>query len=210
MKLASQYRLALDEYESRKSRSTLESVFHKGTLMSDKYEELESLSERDYEELKQIMRGFDVNREEIVFVEPDTRFFLRLATRFGSAADRSFFRLLVEIKPNNVWASYFEQQTDYSGCTIYGNGKLTSLYGKATSFMHEYPKAYSNFIVAEIDGILENFDENICSCGGRSQVIREFSLFVRTFPNDSNTPKIRNVLTKLRGRKDFRFNCKSG
>ncbi len=179
-------------------------------MLFDKYDELEKLSDTDYLGFSRKMRGFDVNREEIIFVEPDGMFFLRLAKKLGTNADTDFFRLLVEIKPHNVWASYIEQQTDYSGCTIYGNGKLTKLYGKAMRFKQVYPKAYSNYLKDEIDSILEKFAGNICACGSRDQVIKEFSMFVETYPKDKNTSTIQLVLNDLRKNKEFRFNCQSG
>lgn len=210
MDLAQRYNLALKAFELRKSRSSLESVLRKGTLLSDKYEELEKLSETDYLRFKKKMRGFDVNREEIIFVEPDRMFFLKLARTIGTTVDTSFFRLLVEIKPNNVWASYIEQQTDYSGCTIYGNGKLTKLYGKALRFKRIYPLAYTTYVNDEIDSILEEFGESICACGSRDLVIKEFSLFVKTFPKDKKIPAIRRILEDLKAGKKFRFDCHSG
>lgn len=208
--LAQRYNLALKAFELRKSRSSLESVLRKGTLLSDKYEELEKLSDADYLRFEKKMRGFDVNREEILFVEPDRMFFLRLAKKIGTTADRSFFRLLIEIKPNNVWASYIEQQTDYSGCTIYGNGKLTKLYGKAQRFKRTYPWAYTSYVNDEISSILEAFDGHICACGSRDLVIKEFSLFVKTFPKDKKTPAIRKILDDLKVGKQFEFDCHSG
>ena len=210
MDLAHRYNLALKAIELRKSRSSLESVLRKGTLLSDKYDELEKLSETDYLRFKKKMRGFDVNREEIIFVEPDRMFFLRLANKIGTTADRSFFRLSAEIKPSNVWASYIEQQTDYSGCTIYGNGKLTKLYGRALRFKRTYPRAYTSYVNDEINSILEEFGESLCACGSRDLVIKEFSLFVKTFPQDKKTPAIRKILDDLKAGKKFRFDCHSG
>ena len=210
MDLAHRYNLALKAIELRKSRSSLESVLRKGTLLSDKYDELEKLSETDYLRFKKKMRGFDVNREEIIFVEPDRMFFLRLAKKIGTSADTNFFRLWAEIKPHNVWASYIDQQTDYSGCTIYGNGQLTKLYGKALRFKRAYPRAYTSYLDDEINSILEAFDGNICACGSRDLVIREFSLFIKTFPKDAKTPTIRNFLDDLKAGKKFRFDCHSG
>ena len=96
-------------------------------------------------------------------------------------------------------------QTDVSGCTIYGNGVLTTLYGKALQFKKTYPKAYIKDVNEEIDKILEEFIEGTCACGNRNSVLKEFRLFIKTFPNDKNTPRIKKRLTKLAKDKDFRL-----
>ena len=156
------------------------------------------------------MKGFVVNREEILFIKPDLKFFAQLSKTRGTKTDTAFFALTREIRPDNVWAAYYEQQTDVTGCTIYGSGALTSLYGKALRFKKTYPQAYVEDIDEEINEILRQFTDNLCACGGRDTVLKEFRLFIRTFPKDKNTPGIKKNLTKLQKRKDAGFNCQSG
>jgi len=188
----------------------VESVVRKGKTVSEKLEEIEALSEADYALLEKKMRGFVVNRDEILFIEPDSKFFARLAETRGTKADMAFFALMPQIKPRNVWAAYIEQQTDVSGCTIYGNGALTGLYGKALQFKRAYPKAYASDINKEIAEILSEFTDGTCACGTRAGVEKEFRAFIKTFPKDKNTPAIKKRLANLKGNKDFRFNCESG
>lgn len=121
-----------------------------------------------------------------------------------------FFSLLNEIKPDSVWAAYIEQQTDFTGCTIYGNGMLTRLYGKALKYKKAYPKVFTKHIDDEISEILQAFSESSCACGSTNGVQKEFRLFIKSFPRDKNTPDIRKNLKDIIKRGDFRFNCKSG
>jgi hypothetical protein len=68
------------------------------------------------------MKGFVVNREETVFVQPDTNFWVTLAGSKGQNADQQFFQLQKKTYPDSVWPAYVQQQTDYSGCTDFQDG----------------------------------------------------------------------------------------
>lgn len=208
--LAEKYSAALKRFEVRKGRSSLETVVHKGKAVSDKLDEIESLSEIDYALLKKKMRGFTVNREEILFIVPESKFFARLAATRGTRADIAFFFLMRKIKPDDVWTAYTEQQTDVTGCTIYGNGSLTKLYGRILKFRRTYPRSYNQDINDESAAILEEFTGNTCACGTRNSVIREFGSFLKAFPKDKRTREIRDRLLTIRKSKDFRFSCHSG
>lgn len=210
LQLADEYSLALRKYQAQKSRMSVESVLRKGRAVAEKINEMEALSDADYSLLERKMKGFTVNREEILFVEPDSKFFMRLSETRGTKADAAFFTLLRQIKPRNVWAAYIEPQTDVTGCTIYGNGVLTGLYGKALQFKKTYPRAYVKDIDTEINEILSELIDNTCACGDRDSVFRELGLFLRTFPTDKNAPAIRRKLASVKRNQNFRFNCQSG
>ena len=208
--LADRYSTALKRFEARKGHLSLETVVHMGKAVNEKIDEIESLSGANYSLLLKKMKGFTVNREEILFIEPKAEFFIRLAQTHGTRSDLTFFTLLHQIKPGNVWRVYIAPQTDVTGCTIYGSGVLTKLYGKALRFKKTYPRAFTADINDEIDEIIQQFSEGGCSCGSRSGVVREFQLFIRTFPRDKHTPKVKEALKTFIDRGDFRFNCHSG
>lgn len=208
--LADQYSAALKKFQGQKRRTSVEGVLRKGKAVDEKPDDLESLSEAEYLQLEKKMKGFVVNRNEIVFVKPDSTFFARLAKSHGTKSDVAFFALMHAIRPDNVWVAYIEQQTDYSGCTSYGNGLLTELYRKALSFKKIYPKAYVSDVKNEINEILEEFTMGTCACGNRKGVLKEFRLFIKTFPKDKQIPEIRERLRKMKETNVFRFNCQSG
>lgn len=215
--LADEYSQAIRKFEKRKTRGNIESVYRKGQALTDsldpakRLDELEALSEADYAAVEKKMKGFVVNRNEIVFINPDVVFFKKLSKRLGTKADIAFFNLLGALKPDSVWAAYIEQQTDYSGCTIYGSGKLTALYGKAKLFKKQFPAAYASDVRREINDIKENFIMNTCACGERIGVIKEFQLFIDAFPKDEITPAVKKRLAEIKKNKSpFRFDCHSG
>lgn len=207
---ANEYAIALRRYRVKGNRRSVEGLIIKGKYVGEKIGEIEALSELDYLFLKRRMKGFTVNREEILLIEPDLKFFLGLSRKRGTAADISYFTLMRKVKPDDVGAAYIEQQTDYSGCTIYGEGLLTKLYGEILKFKRRHPNSYSGSIDDAKDDILEEFSENGCSCGDANGVLKEFRLFIKTYPKDKNTPKIRTNLNQLTKPGFFRFNCHSG
>jgi hypothetical protein len=110
-----------------------------------------------------------------------------------------------------MWSAYIEQQTDYSGCTIYGKDILTRLYGKARQFRRQYPSAYNSDIKEEITDMKSEFTDGTCACGDSNGVIKEFQLFIKTFPGDEITPIAKKRLTDIQNKKTaIRFNCLSG
>lgn len=210
LRLADEYALVLRKYQSQKSQMSIESVMRKGKAVAERLDQLEALSDAEYALLEKKMKGFVVNREEILVIVPDLAFFVQLSKKRGTRADAAFFALMREIRPDNVFAAYIEMQTDATGCTIYGNGALTRLYGKALRFKKTYPRAYVEEIDKEINEILSEFTGDPCACGERVAVLREFRLFIRTFPKDENTPEIKKNLATLEKRKDAGFHCRTG
>ena len=108
------------------------------------------------------MKGFVINRDEVLFIEPDLKFYAQLLKTHGTKADVAFINLMRQIKPDNFYAKYIEMQTDVTGCTIYGNGVLTTLYGKTMQFKKIYPKAYIKDVNEETDKILEEIGRASC------------------------------------------------
>lgn len=212
MSLANRYSLALRRLENGNSRQSIEAVYRKGASLSDKLDEMENLSEADYALFEKKMKGFIINRNEVVFVKPDAKFFGSLAQRRGTEADIAFFTFLNHLRPDGVWSAYIEQQTDFSGCTIYGKGILTEMYGRAKQFKRKYPSAYIPEINETITDIKQTFTSDTCACGNnRADVAGEFRLFIKTFPKDEITPAVEKRLADvLNNQSGIRFGCHSG
>ena len=54
---------------------------------------LESLSDEEFGRLRRELPGAIINREEVLFVEPDPDYFKRLAAARGDEADRTFWSI---------------------------------------------------------------------------------------------------------------------
>jgi hypothetical protein len=206
------YQKAISEFPNSKDKTSLEPLFRKGTALADQLvKKLEDLSEQDYELLQKKMPGFAVNREETVFILPESDFFLALAEKKGLEADIAFFKFLKQYKPDSVWPVYINQQTDYSGCTIYGDGKLTGLYKEAINLKVKHNNAYVQDINQFIGALERELLEEVCACDDADSVKKEFELFLKEFPNSAISPKVQSRLSEVKqGKSRFRFNCISG
>ncbi|HEX8737202.1 MAG TPA: hypothetical protein VF721_17855 [Pyrinomonadaceae bacterium] len=210
LKLADEYALALRKYRAQKSRASVADVMRMGKAVAGDISQIEDLSDAEYALFKKKMQGFVVNREEILVIEPDLDFFARLSATRGTKVDAAFFALMRQIKPGSVFPAYIEMQTDVTGCTIYGNGAMTGLYGKALRFKKTYPNEYAGEVNEEINKIIEELTTETCACSSRASVEKEFRAFIKAFPKDKNTPAIKKRLANLKGNKEFRFYCQSG
>jgi hypothetical protein len=210
LRFAGEYSISLGRFQKGKSGESLESLLNKGMKVSRHLNEIESLSDGEYTLLKKRMHGFVVNREEVLFINPDLKFFSKLAKSHGKKADIDFFALMRKIRPDNIWAQYIEQQTDATGCTIYGNGSLTKLYGEALRYKKVHPGSYKAEVDKEIEEILSQFLAGTCACGSQEDALKEFRLFLQSFPSDKNAPAIRKRMQKITKNQDFRFDCQSG
>lgn len=172
---------------------------------------IESLTAEEFTRLQDGLPGMIVNREEVLLAEPDPDFFVQLAVGHGDSIDRQFFAGFKATYPESVWPVYVEQQTDYSGCTKFGGGKLVDTYKIWSAFQRRFPGRYAATVRAETDRVIEALSGSTCACGDRPSIERELQLFARTFPSSPTRSKIDERLQALRlGRSDIRLHCISG
>lgn len=212
------YRSAVGAAESGVSGSRLETAFSalarlRDALLSVRGKEtvLESLSEQQFEDLQRQVPGAMINREEVVFVVPDSDYFRRLAAARGDAADKAFFDALKSTYPEGAWPGYVERQTDYSGCTRFGSMSLVETYGAWIDFQRRYPGRYAVAAQAEAKSVLHDLATSTCSCGDAAGVQAELRRFVEAFPNSPERAGVERRLKAVRaGKSDIRMQCVSG
>jgi hypothetical protein len=172
---------------------------------------LEQLSEDRFGRLQQELPGTVVFREEIIGIEPEVRFWIDLSLEHGTATDREFFQLWQRLFGDGIWPAYTEQQTDYSGCTLFGNGALTDAYARWTSFQRSHPRRYVKAVEAEVERAAQALTTSTCACGTKQEVAREFALFLRRFPRSAIAPDVRRRSKAVDSQPSaFRFQCVSG
>jgi hypothetical protein len=210
----------LERVERARSRVSMERLFLLATALKRELiapvraggpSPLEELSDREFAALQLRLRGIMMNRDEIVFVVPDLKFFSALGERKGAPDDRLFFHLYRMTYPGSVVPSYHRQQTDYSGCTDFGTGRLTRLYGDWRRYGSRHPKRYERIVQEEVDQIARELTAGACACGSQRSVESEFRYFLRRHPGSPIVPQVRARLNRLRhGTAKIRFNCVSG
>jgi hypothetical protein len=170
---------------------------------------LESLPDGEFQRLRGGLRGAIVNRDEVVFVEPDPDYFAKLAAARGDRADRAFFLALKATYPGSVWPVYVDQQTDYSGCSRFGSMSLVQTYGRWADFQRAFPGRYVEGARKEADAVIEHLARSTCACGDLASVEHELRQFLQTFPGSPARAGIDLRLQSLRaGRSEIRARCR--
>jgi len=172
---------------------------------------LEQLPPAEYQRLQNDLPGILVNREEVLFSEPDPDFFVQLAVGHGEEADRRFFAALKATYPESVWPVYVQQQTDYSGCTRFGSGTLVDTYRRWAEYTRSFPGRYAATVQRETDHATGELTQSTCACGDSATVERELQQFVRAFPASPIRQAVNQRLRALQtGQSDIRPRCISG
>jgi len=212
------YRDALAAAQQRSTDGAIERAFTSLTSVHDALlhanggrTALEALSPEDFERLVTAMNGAVIGREEVLVVDVDTEYFLKLAASRGSNVDRTFFASRRATYPDSTWPVYVEQQTDYSGCTRFGTGTLVTEYRRWTRFVAGFPGRYTAAARREVERVSNELTQSTCACGTRDSVEQEFRQFLRVFPRTSISPMVTARFRGLRsGRSDIRPQCISG
>ena len=172
---------------------------------------LESLSNQEFQQLARSLTGLHIFREEVVGVEPDVNYFLKLATDRGEGADRMFFAALKATHPEPFSPVYVERQTDYSGCTRFGTLSLVETYRRWSEFQRRAPAHYVAAAAKERGAVARELTQSTCACGDSASVEQELQQFVTDFPASSITSRVEERLRDVRaGRSKIRIKCVSG
>lgn len=216
------YATELSRVENAKGRVSLEPLFMMAYAMRDQLvtpagsgrdaaSPVEALSEEEFASTQGHLRGMLVNREEAVFAVPDPEFFEKLGERKGRTEDRLLLRLYHRTYAGSAWPVYVRQQTDVSGCTDFGPGNLTTLYGEWTHYQTLHPDRYKPVVDAELAKIVGELTQSTCACGPSGSVQSELRYFVHRHPGSPIAPAVRGRLNELlHGTSKIRFNCASG
>ena len=172
---------------------------------------LESLPEVDFARLE-ALPGVFVQRIEVLVVKPVPSFFAALAARAGDEADLRFASALSGAYRNAKWPTYIEPQTDYSGCTAFGKGKLLEAYRLWSAMERDFPDRYVTAVSRERGQVQRNITRSTCACGDAVAVVREFEQIAATLdPADPIVAAVEERLSAVKEeRSNIRFGCVSG
>jgi len=212
------YRSAITSAESGRSSRGIEAAFSALVSMREALMQvrrgqnvLESLPDQEFQRLGRDLPGAILNRDEVVFVEPDPDYFSTLAAAHGDGADRAFFAAFKVTYPESVWPLYVEQQTDNGGCTRFGSMTLVETYRTWRDFQRRFRGRYAAGAQKETDAVIEQLTTSTCACGDLASVERELQRFRRRFPTSPARARIDQRLQGLRARRSgIRTNCVAG
>ncbi|MEW5819434.1 MAG: hypothetical protein AB1782_04525 [Cyanobacteriota bacterium] len=189
------------EIKKSKVKQSLHRLYELGLEAQSKIDG--SFDKKTYELICRKMEGFqsfpyDQNEYEPgIYLDPD--YFLNLASNKGIKEDIIFFELYKKTKPSGLFSSYIAQQTDYSGCYLYGNGLMVELYENWSSFANSYPntKVYKNFaskVISDIERVLTS--NTPCVCKNKGSYVHELQYFIKKFPDSKLVHKLKTLINK--------------
>jgi hypothetical protein len=209
---AGEYGRELSRIEASGKTVSLEEMLQQGNEIAAELKPvIERFSPEDYASVEKNMKGYVVNREEVILVEPDTRFFSKLAGKIGTAHDQLYFNYLLKVMPDGFWPVYITRQTDVGGCIDYGNGSLSTLYKEGTGIAPKLAGYYREQIDRTLEDIAEQLTAGACACGTIASVKIELQAFLDMNPKASIVEKVRARMDSLQ-RKSHRVreNCIGG
>ncbi len=165
---------------------------------------IESLSEEDFADLSQRLRGLRLSRGRDVYAQPDPNFLSELAQRQGRPEDRDFFRIYRKSWGADLVPSYLRLTTRVSPCVRFGENVIPDLYAGWRAFRDRYPLAYATYAAQSVRDLEEAVELGTCACGGRDTVEQELSGFVTRFPDTPSRPAILARLQELEDDPDRR------
>lgn len=209
---AGEYSRELSRIEASGKTSSLERLLQQGNKLAAELKQvIEQLSEADYAFVGKNMKGYIVNREEVILVEPDTRFFSTLAGKIGTAQDRLFFNFMLKVMPDGSWPVYMMRQTDVGGCTDFGKASLSTLYKEGTGILPELAGYYRQQFDRTIEGIADQLIGGTCACGNIASVKKELQTFLEMNPKAPIADRVRERMKAIqRGDHAVRENCIGG
>jgi hypothetical protein len=209
---AGEYNRELSRIEASGKTASLETLLLQGDkLAAEMKQVIERLSEADYAFVAKNMKGYIVNREEVILVEPDTRFFSTLAGKIGTAQDRLYFNFMLKVMPDGYWPVYMMQQTDVGGCIDFGKASLSTLYKEGTGILPKLTGYYRQQLDGTIEDIADQLIGGTCACGTIASVKRELQTFLEMNPKAPIAERVRARMEALqRGDHAIRENCIGG
>jgi hypothetical protein len=160
---------------------------------------LEDLTEKQFDTVLNMMKGFLITREMVVFAIPDPRYFAKLARERRDEVSLDFFETMRSTCDSESveWPAYLRQTNDYGGCTRFGSLELVRCFRLFTEYQRRHPGRYEDRIRDELGKLEEEFTTSPASCGDKNGVEREFRAFLREFPHASFAPQVQARLRAL-------------
>ena len=199
------YLRALEDWQrlaaNSSTRMSLETVLEKGQdVVPELLEKMDKMDDAQFDAVQKRMKGYIVNRDELLVVSPDPAFYLEQARAHGTPADIAFFEAMGKTL-NGYWPMTMEQMTDFTGCIRYGSGDLVKLYGLWQDFKRLYPGAYKEaladpnlLLLSDVEDQLIN---GLSACDSPENVRGEYEAFLQAYPQSPLVDGVRQRLHEL-------------
>jgi len=209
---AGEYGQEVSRIEASGKTASLEKLLKQGDeLAAELRPVIEQLSNADYASVEKNMKGYVVNREEVILLNPDTRFFSKLAGTIGTEHDRLYFNFILKVMPEGYWPVYIMRQTDVGGCIDFGTGALSTLYKEGIQLSPKLAGYYRQQLDMTLEDIADQLTTGACACGNITSVKKELETFLEINPKTPISDRARARLHAIQqGRHTIRENCIGG
>lgn len=165
---------------------------------------------RDAKPAVTAVQGLTLSWENVLYAEPQPKFFAALAREKGRPVDQAFFERLAATKPEGTWPVYIEQQTDDSGCVRYEARVVAPVYRGWLEFKQRFPKAYARAVAQELERA-EHALAGTCACGKAKDVEAGLAELAKTLAGTKAGAIAKQQLEALRaGTSELRLECQAG
>jgi hypothetical protein len=206
------YREHVERIEKSVDTTSIQDLVQEGASLADKLRPvIENLTALDYDAVVINMKGFLVNREEVIVIEPDAAFFAGLAKKHGTENDNLYFQFFREVRPEGYWPVYIMLQTDVGGCTRYGEGRLANLFKKGEALLPKMTGYYAKETTKILDDITYQLTNWTCACGDKQSVVKELKLFLQLNKGSEITGMVKRRLEAVQNQTStMRYQCIGG
>ncbi|HEY1075949.1 MAG TPA: hypothetical protein VGE51_04615 [Fontimonas sp.] len=200
------YLQALSAVEKADSPVSLEPLLAAAGAAQDKLMEIqpgsdqawqETLSDKDYQTLRQQLRGLQLSRGQDVYAQPDGAFLNRLAQAHGRPEDQAFFALYASLWTEEMLPKYLNLGTGQAPCVRFGDGIVSALYREWWAYWTANAPHYADFTMQVLRDLEEVVELGTCACGDVESVRKELRDFTGTFPHSPATPAAQLRLAEL-------------
>lgn len=165
---------------------------------------------RDAKPAVTAVQGLTLSWENVLYAEPQPKFFGALAREKGRPVDQAFFERLAATKPEGTWPVYIEQQTDDSGCVRYEARAVAPVYKGWLDFKKRFPKAYPRAAAQELERA-EHALAGTCACGKAKDVEAGLAELAKALAGTKAGTIAKKQLDGLRaGKSELRLECRAG
>ncbi len=155
------------------------------------------------------VQGLTLSWQNVLYAEPQPRFFAALAKEKGRPADQAFFERLAATKPEGTWPVYIAPQSDVSGCVRYEARVVAPVYRGWLDFKKRFPKAYPRAVAQELERA-EHALAGTCACGTQGDVEAGLAELAKALAGTKAGAIAKKQLEGLRaGKGELRVECKA-
>ncbi|CAF2145015.1 unnamed protein product [Rotaria magnacalcarata] len=128
-------------------------------LTSTEQTVVETLSDSEFENAQNTLRGMVIARGYEIYANPEPNFFAHLAEKHGLPEDISFFQLTAKASGEKQIPAYLKDRAT-TPCVRYGEHIITELYENWQRYQRRWPLAYTQIVQQNLTDLEEVYSKS--------------------------------------------------